>query len=137
MDGDDRAFPLFDAVSRSLSNIESFHTIRRLSRDFFTETFLSADEKFRSTYANQLYRWSQEKLRSRQKDDRLVALAGLSFCVDLEDDNTQLLTIAQNIERSLPIDSICLIDGIANLIKRIARRVPNPIIPRLIERCVS
>ncbi|OHT17424.1 PIKK family atypical protein kinase [Tritrichomonas foetus] len=127
----------FDNVYPILLNSETFTEVRQKSLDYFSKLFLTSSEACRNNFPSNLFRWSTNKLHSRQQEARLAALAGFSFYVDIDDDQSNLLNIVQSLERILPLEIVILIEGIAKLVKRIARRVQSPIVPHLFDRSVA
>ena len=127
----------FDEIAGRLGGVDDFAIARKISREELSSAFLDSSDAQKFSFSSELFRWCQDKLHSRGKGDRLAALVGFAFFVDIEDDQKQLLALAQNLERILPLDYVCLVDGIAHLEKRIAKRVPLPIIPKLFDRCMS
>lgn len=127
----------FDSIARKVASFDSFTEARHLAREEFTNVFLDVSSSESGSFTGELFRWSQEKLHSRQRDDRMAGLVGFAFFIDVNDDQAQLTTLAQNLDRILPVETLCLVEGIAHLMKRISKRIPEPIVPKLFDRCVA
>jgi hypothetical protein len=117
----------------------TFAKARKTSRELLSAAFLRLDADHSSDWPPELFRWSHGKLHVRIKEDRLAGLVGFAFFVDLEDRELQLLPVVQDLERILPLSQFDLsfVDGSADLIRRIARKVSSPIIRTFFGRCVT
>ena len=107
----------FDGIARKVASFDSFTEARHLAREEFTNVFLDVSSSESGSFTGELFRWSQEKLHSRQRDDRMAGLVGFAFFIDVNDDQAQLTTLAQNLDRILPVETLCLVEGIAHLMK--------------------
>ena len=127
----------FDSVLPIIEGVKTFNKARKTSRNYFLKIFIDSHIESLVFFSKSLMRWSTNKLHSKVNEDRLAALIGFSFYVDINEDHSCLLGIVQNIERILPVDIVILIEGVTKLVKRIARRIQSPIVPHLFDRAIS
>ena len=128
---------VFNNVASSLSECNSFQSVRKRTREELASKFLESSKDVQDTFLDTLYKWATNRMHSTKPSDKVIALASFAYILDIVEDQTHYQNLATQLERILPVENTTVIEGITFILERIARRSETPILPSLLERMTS